>query len=218
MATRGLPYVGLKWKDFLKRVDKLKWLAPGASRQLERSMYDDDGPAGARIGAAVSRSGGLALPGVVVWRDHPPILHTPYAPGEMWGAQAKVRARGGDDFLYSTVMGPQSDPADARLLELERALAHELWRDPMRPPEFFFVAHFDEILRFMAEIPVFLIRRSDSFETIHHLSRGLNLAAGSLAARLDVVDDEATLRIRTLVLPPDMTAPPAGRSYRDAAS
>jgi hypothetical protein len=218
MATRGLPFLGLKWKDFVKRVDKLKWLAPGASRQLKRSMYDDDGPPEARIGLAVTRSGGLALPGVTVWRDHPPILYTPHAPGDLWGMRARAGMRGGDDFLYNTVMGPQGDAADPRLVELERALARRLWSSPARPPEVFLVGHFDEVLRFMEEIPGFLVRGSDSFESILHLSRGLNLAAGSIAARLDVDENRATVRIRTLILPPDMTAPPAAGSRNDAAS
>jgi hypothetical protein len=213
MATRGLPFLGLKWKDFVKRIDKLKWLAPGAGRQLKRSMYDGDGPHDARIGLAVARSGGLSLPGVTVWRDHPPILYTRHAPGDLWSMRARDGLRGGDDFLFSSVTGPQSDAADPRLIEHERALARRLWRDPARPPEVFLVGHFDEVLRFMEEIPGFLVRRSDSFESILHLSRGLHLATGSLAARLDVENDRATVRIRTLVLPPDMTAPPTGKSY-----
>lgn len=206
MATRGLTFVGMKWKDFLDELDDLKWIAPGLGRQMKRAMYRDDGPEGARIGASLTRTGGLPLPAVSVWRDHPPVLYTPFAPADVWAARAHAHLRGESDYLYASMTGDQLLRADERLIAAERELAHSLWRSPSRPPELFGVMHFDEVLRWMDEVPALFVAGSDGFQGFRHFARGTNLAAGSIALRLDVQHGEAVVRIRTLEAPAPFVA------------
>lgn len=209
MASRGLRYVGLDWDDFLDEMDDLDSLAPGLERQLENSMYEDRGPSEARLGAAITRRGGAPFLGITVWRDHPPILYTPHSPADTWTARALARHKGEGDLLYSVLTGPQREPAGKAMLQAERDLANRLWQTPSRPPEIFLVFHWDEVLRWMDDVPLLLARRSDSFETFEHFTRGMKLATGSMAARFDVQEGVATLRFRTLEAP--QSRAPAGQ-------
>lgn len=201
MAARGLRYVGLDWDDFLDEMDDLDSLAPGLERRLEGAMYEDRGPLEARIGAAITRTGGAPFLGITVWRDHPPILYTPHAPADAWTARALARHRGEGDLMYSVLKGRQEAPAEAAMIRAERELANSLWQSPSRPPEIFLVFNWDEVLRWMDDVPLLLARRSDTFESIQHFAQGMKLATGSLAARFDVQDGVATLRFRTLPEP-----------------
>lgn len=201
MATRGLRVVGIKWKDFLEYVDDLKWLAPGVGSRLEQMMYDGDGPAEARIGAALTRSGALPVPTSTVWLDHPPIIYTRHAPSDAWLARALAGVRGEGDQLVSTTSGAQEEPAPAGLIEAQRRLADEVWGRPARPPELFAVFNFDEMARWMDGVPPILVLRSEGFQNTKHFAQGMNAAVGSAVIRLDVRGGEATLQFRTLRAP-----------------
>lgn len=201
MASRGLRYLGLDWDDFLDEMDDLDSLAPGLERRLENAMYEGRGPSEARLGAAITRTGGAPFLGITVWRDHPPILYTPHSPADTWIGRSLARHRGEGDILYSVLTGPQRRPADEAMLRAERDLADRLWHAPSRPPELFLVFNWDEVVRWMEDVPLILSRRSDSFQTFQHFARGMKLATGSMAARFDVQNGVATLRFRTLAEP-----------------
>lgn len=201
MATRGLRVAGMKWKEFLEYVDDLKWLAPGVGSRMERMMYKDEGPAEARIGAGLTRSGGLPLPAATVWLDHPPIIYTRHAPADAWLSRALVHARGEGDQLFSSAPEIQEEAAPPALIAAQRELADRVWSQPARPPELFAVFNFDEMVRWMQDIPPILVLRSEGFQSTKHFAQGMNAAVGTAVLRLDVQSGEARLRLRTLRAP-----------------
>jgi len=201
-AIDGMPVLGLRWEGLLADLDKARWFNAPLVNDLERMFLAKAASEPSRVGVALFREARLPIPAAATWQDRAEPFRTNLAPADAWrlATPASVEAMGDTFRLYGIPRDTQ--PTTDTLAAAKRQLGDGLWSARETPPLGFVVAHFDELAGWMRSMPlIFLSSKSrDRWVRYRSLMEGLNLALGSVAARLDRRDRELTLSIRTLEL------------------
>ncbi len=177
---------------------------------------DAEAQAQARFGLAMFAAERSAIPAFAFWQDTAPWLASPASPADAWRAPSGglAKTNGADTFLIAgTIAGniggriaetmnddSTTTPTSLKLADAERALADSVWSAAGRIPLAYLAMNFDEVGRWMDGFPMLFLGRDDRerWAKYRNIVGALETATGSLALRLDRVDDELTLSIRTL--------------------
>lgn len=185
---------------------------------------DADPEAETRFGVAMFAAERSAIPALAFWQDAAPWLASPASPADAWRLKDDARrAAAGSAPGTATGTAAKTDEADTFLISgriagqvaesmngdsrttstlaaAERALADSVWAGAGRLPLAYLAINFDEVGRWMDGFPMLFLGKNDRrrWAKYRNIVGALETATGSLALRLDRVDDELTLSIRTL--------------------
>ncbi len=200
-VTEGSELLGFDWDEILDGARDIEWVRPDLASAWERIIEADGSESKGdcpqdRVGFALIPSPVESVPVAAVWES---CVTKDYidSPADHWRIS---KSEGDPTFFKSFGVEVNIEPAKQKHAEAKRQFAHSVWNEIENPPLAFVAFNFEELLDSMNAFPAVVLKKKDQERWIEYRTavEGMNIAVGSLAARVDRKGDSLELRLRVM--------------------